>query len=149
MKFKTLGAILALALSVPFLTAAKPSGTITRKQVDKSVTNFVTALNSLSDKKALATLAPGDRMALQGKENMLSLVSERKLLNPKVEGFEAVKEGKQVIGARVKVVVEEVDPLDGTKVPRHYTWYLVREGKSLKVSVLSLWLARQDAEEEK
>lgn len=136
----------ALLVATPAAAGKKPPAGITQAAAQASVTEFVNALNSLSEEKALMTVAAGDRLSLRGKEDALSLISERKLLNPKVVALKEIKEGKRVIGAQVHVALEEIDPLDATRVPKKYDWVLVKEGSKLRVSVLSLWLAKQAAD---
>ena len=138
-------AIAALALLM-FAGAPKRSASVTQEDAQKAVADFVNGMNSLKAENALATVTAGDRMALKGKDDTLGLISENKLVNPKVTGVETMKEGDKVIGAKVNLSIEVVDPLDATRVPKTYTWYLVKEGSSLKVSVLSLWLAKQEDE---
>lgn len=145
--FTVIASLGALAFAGSAWAGKKPAGDISKESAQGAVDHFVDGLNSLNADKALATIAAGDRMSLKGKDDVLGLISENKLINPKVKGVSSVREGSHVVGAKVAVTVEEVDPLDATRVPKNYVWYLVREGKDLKVSVLSVWLAKRDAED--
>lgn len=138
--------ISVVVAGVAFAGAPKKAASVTQEQAQTAVAGFVNAMNSLKTDNALATVTAGDRMALKGKDDTLGLIYENKLVNPKVTGVESVHEGNRLVGAKVNVQVEEVDPLDATRVPKKYTWYLVKEGGDLKVSVLSLWLAKQEDE---
>ena len=141
--------LLTLTLLALFTTnawAGKKTSQVSKEVAQLTVTRFVDALNSMDTSKALKTLAPSDRMVLGGKDDLLGLISESKLLNPKVEKVESIHENNRLIGAKVTVSLEEIDPLDATRVPKRYTWVLVKEGKTYKVSVMSLWMAKKDAE---
>ena len=133
---------LLVAALLPAAAEAAKSSPITPEKAGGAVTSFVNALNSLDEKLVLETLSAGDRMTLHDQTDFLGLISETKLVNPKVLSSSAIREGKSVIGMKVQVSIEEVDPLEAVRTPREYTWILVREGSDLKVSLTSVWFAR-------
>ncbi len=117
----------------------KPTG-VSQASVEAAVKEFVEALNSLEDERVLNALTAADRLPLRGRENMIGIVYGRKVLNPTVKSWEKVEHGGKTIGAKAVVSVEEVDPIDSTKVPKDRTWFLALDGNVLKVSLASVWL---------
>ena len=120
---------------------AKPAtGVVSEATVSKAIVEFVDALNSLDDERVLRALAPADRLALRGKENLIGQVHGRKLVNPSLKSFEKIEQGGRVVGAKALVAVEEIDPIESTRVPKEKTWFLALDGKVLHVSLASVWL---------
>lgn len=120
-------------------TSSKPTG-VSQASVEAAVKEFVNALNSLEDERVLMALSPADRLPLRGRDNMIGVVYGRKVLNPTVKSWEKVEHGGKVIGAKAVVSVEEVDPIDSTKIPKDRTWFLSLDGGTLRVSLASVWL---------
>ena len=94
----------------------------------------------LDEERVLKSLAPSDRLALRGRDNLLGVVYGRKLMNPVVKSFEKVEQGGKAVGAKASVSLTEVDPLDSTQIPKERTWFLALDGNQLRVSLLSVWL---------
>jgi hypothetical protein len=138
--------LLSIALCSPALAAKEEKSKIT-VQAESSVQAFIAAMNSLDDQKILKTVSLEDRVVLTGSDNIVGLISEAKMVEPRVRAVVPVKQKGRVIGAKVQVVLNEIDPLDTLKRPKSYTWFLKAEGSELKVSVLSVWVARKQGEE--
>lgn len=119
---------------------AAPKTGVSEATVSAAVTEFVEALNSLDDERLLLALSPADRLPLRGKENLIGQVHGRKLVNPSLKSFEKVEQGGKVVGAKAVVAVEEVDPIESTRVPKEKTWFLALDGNVLRVSLASVWL---------
>lgn len=137
--------VAAVLVSVPAFAAgkkapAKKATGVSQASVDAAVKEFVEALNSLDDNRVLASLAPADRLPLKGRDNLIGVVYGKKLLNPVVKSWEKVDAGGKTVGAKAVVSLEEVDPIDSTKVPKDRTWFLSLDGQTLKVSLASVWL---------
>lgn len=119
---------------------AQPRTGVSEATVSAAVTEFVDALNSLDEERLLRALSPADRLPLRGKENLIGQVYGRKLVNPSLKSFEKVEQGGKVVGAKALVAVEEVDPIESTRVPKEKTWFLALDGNVLRVSLASVWL---------
>ena len=120
--------------------AKAPAGGVTDATVSAAVTEFVDSLNSLDDNRVLSAIAPADRGALKGRENLIGIIYPNKLATPKVNSWEKVENGGKTIGALAKITVEATDSLEGVKAAREMTWFLALDGNALKVSVASVWL---------
>lgn len=137
-----------LSLSVSSASAAgksgakpKPAATgISDATVSATVTEFVEALSSVDDERLLKVLSPSDRLALRGKDDLIGIVYGRKLEKPVVKSFEKVEVGGKVVGAKAVVSIDEVDPVDSTRISKDRTWFLSLDGNTLKVSLSSVWL---------
>jgi hypothetical protein len=151
---KTLAATLALlcfagpAFAAGKATTKKPAASATPKKatgvnddsVAAAVNAFVDALNSLDEAKVLDSVTPADRLALMGHDQLIGIVNPRKLINPTVKAWEKVEKDGKLLGAKATISLEEVDPIDGTKVPKERNWALALDGNVLKVSISSVWL---------
>ena len=140
-------AMLALRPTSSVNAAPPADASVTKQSVEQAVARFIDGLNSLSIEKALSNLTAGDRHSLIGKDNILGLVSERKMTLPTVKNFVAIQEKGRTIGARAIVLVQEEDAIDGTRSQREYTWVLIKEDGALRVSLMSLWMERQASDE--
>src|SRR5579859_3198590 len=119
---------------------SRPSG-VSEAAISGAVNAFVDGLNTLDDKAVLAALAPADRATLGDKTNVIGLVYPRKAMNPTVKSWEKISDAGKVVGARAVVDLEEVDPIDGTHVPKERNWVFVLDpGNVLRISLASLWL---------
>ncbi len=131
----------ASALAAKGEPAAKgvPPG-ISQASVSAAVSEFVLALGSHDEERVLAAISPSDRLALRGRENLIGTVYERALQSPNVKSFEKVSAKGKDVGVKAVVTVQEIDSIDGTTAPKEKTWYLVLDGNTLKVSIVSVWL---------
>lgn len=139
----TLGA--AATASAAGKTAAKPAAKpattgVSDATVAATVTEFVDALSSVDDERVLKVLSPSDRLALRGKEDLIGIVYGRKLEKPVVKSFEKVEQAGKVVGVKAVVSIDEVDPVDSTRISKDRTWFLALDGNTLKVSLSSVWL---------
>jgi hypothetical protein len=118
----------------------QPTG-VSDASVAAAVQSFIDALASLDDEKILATLTPGDRVALRGHATLGGLVQPQKLQNATVKSWEKAEDAGKVIGAKVVVTVEEVDPASGINQPKEKTWvFALDAGNVLRLDIASLWL---------
>jgi hypothetical protein len=120
---------------------AKGAAGVSDASVAACAAEFVDALNSLDDERVLSALSPSDRIALRGRPSLIGLVFGKKILDPQVKSFEKVEKDGKLLGAKVVVSVNEVDPLEQTKSAKDHTWFLALDEKNfLKVSLSSVWL---------
>ena len=126
----------------------QPTG-VSDASVAAAVQSFVDALASLDDEKILATLTPGDRVALRGRPTLSGLVQPQRLQNATVKSWEKAEDNGKLVGAKVVVTVDETDPTSGINQSKEKTWFFALDDKNvLRLDVASLWLDAERVTEE-